>query len=68
MKEQAHGMDFHLHLLLFMPSTASGLGHSLRYARSAVLAERRTTGPKVVAARAADVASLSSNMGQVYLL
>ena len=38
------------------------------HARSAVVAGRRSTGPKVVAARAADVASLSSDMVQFYLL
>ena len=67
-KERAHGMEFDLHLVLFMPSIAYGLGPSLRYARSAVLAGRKATELKIVAARAADVASLSNDMGQVYLL
>jgi hypothetical protein len=61
----------HLHGLATAIHETSGLeGWHLpsAYARPAVLAGRRSIGPKVVAARAADVASLSSNMGQFYLL
>ena len=53
---------------MFIPSTAYGLALSLRYARSAVFAGRRAIEGKAVAARAADVASLSNDMGQLYRL
>ena len=53
---------------LYTARAPEGWHLSSAYARSAVVAGLRSTGPKVVAARAADVASLSSNMGQFSLL
>ena len=57
-KEETQGMAFYLGQFHFVRPTAFRLGHSLRYARSAVLAGRRAIEGKAVAARAADIASL----------
>jgi hypothetical protein len=55
-------------IILYSARALEGWHLPSAYARSAVLAGRRSIGPKVVAARAADVASLSSNMGHFCLL
>ena len=57
-KEETQGMAFSLGQFHFVGPTAFRLGHSLRYARSAVFAGRRAIEGKAVAARAADIASL----------